>query len=196
MAEEEGSILNVSELRVVVIKGLKGTSDVLFRCEPSVEGRNTCSFCERVIYDALKSDVSWTKCFNINRRTFLWYLNNSLQSNTKGWPIRLFHIPLDREVDHIQLLQMLHHLCNVVTSCKGNKERLIVNEEDLYWMDDNVVWSDVIGFSTAISMIRLQKGNIYAHNYEEHEDFILTYFRRDQVGELQELLALPVGNRL
>jgi hypothetical protein len=181
--------LNSSKIRLVVINGLNGQRDILLRCEPTLIGPSTSSWCEKVIADALKIPDSWTKQFNINPFPFNWHVNNTIQNNGNGYPIRLFHIPVLGEIDNNKLMEMLKYLCEVVSSSKGNKEQLIVQRKGLYWLDESIVWSDVIGTAKAVSMIRFHKGNTYPGFFEEHEDFVLTYFRREDVSQIGALYA-------
>jgi Transcription initiation factor IIF, alpha subunit (TFIIF-alpha) len=173
---------NSSRLRLVIINGTENVKYIVFRCEPSGEGSNTTSWCEKVISDAIKTSEPWTKRFNVSEQIFNWYENNVLKLNNNGYPIRLFHIPTDDE-----LLQLAKHICHLVTITPRNTERLFVNENDLYWIRNPVVWSDVIGVSKSLAMIRLYRGGIYDGFYKTNEDFILTYFHRGDTANIAEL---------
>jgi hypothetical protein len=179
--------VNSSKIRIVVIYGFNGEKNILLRCEPTLIGPSTSSWSEKVIFDALKIAATWTKDFNINPHPFNWYANNIVQNNSNGYPIRLFHIPFRGDIDVYNLLAMLKYLCEVVMSCKGNKEKLIVNRHDLFWLEGPVVWSDVIGISKSISMIKLYKGNTYPGFFEDNDEFVLTYFRREDVEDIPQL---------
>jgi hypothetical protein len=83
------------------------------------------------------------------------------------------------------MLQMLTHLCAIVCSCSNNREQLIIDNDELFWINGPVVWSDVIGVRHAIYMLTLYKGNIYPGFFEEHEAFVLTYFRNEHIREFE-----------
>jgi hypothetical protein len=171
-----------SKLRAVIINGVGGELDLLIRCEPVNE--EECSWCEKVIVDALKQSTPWTRRFNIIG-VFNWYHNDILQINSKGYPVRLFHIRLCGTNNGQELLQMLAHLCATICSYSNNREQLIIDNDELFWINGPVVWSDVIGVRHAFYMLTLYKGNIYPGFFEEHEAFVLTYFRNEHIREFE-----------
>jgi hypothetical protein len=177
-----------STIRVVKINGVNSDEfDLLFRCQSSREGQPSWS--EKVIVDAIKSSAVWCRNLNISSRIFNWYINDTLQMNSFGYPIRLFHIHFNTTFNEENVLQVLAHLCETVSSCPGNNEQLMLNIEDLYWDNGTSVWSDVIGVSNALNLIVMRKGRPYPGFYENNEDFILRYVRREDVTDLEAVFA-------
>jgi hypothetical protein len=177
-----------STIRVVKINGVSSDEfDLLFRCQSSREGQP--SWTEKVIVDAIKTSAVWCRNLNISSKIFNWYRNDTLQMNSFGYPIRLFHIHFNTTFNEENVLQLLLHLCETVSSCPGNNEQLILNVEDLYWENGTSVWSDVIGVSNALNLIVMRKGRPYPGFYEENEDFILRYVRREDVTDLEAVFA-------
>jgi hypothetical protein len=191
---QRGIPLNSSKIRAVVVRGLDDQNDILFRCEPTLVGPSLSSWCEKLVAEAAKTPGSWTTEFNINPQSFNWYANDIVQMNSNGYPVRLFHIPVLGQVTEAKLMRMFSAICTKVNSLKGNNEQLLVNRNELFWLDSPVVWSDVIGTSKAVTMIRFHKGTTYQGFYEANEDFILTYFRREDVGSVGTLYAPPLLN--
>jgi hypothetical protein len=83
--------LNSSKIRIVVIDGFNGEKNILLRCELTLMGPSTSSWSEKVIADGLKIAATWTKDFNINPHPFNWYVNDIVQNNSNGYPIRLLY---------------------------------------------------------------------------------------------------------
>jgi hypothetical protein len=175
---------NSSILRVVIIDGIEGRSDIILRCEPTNEGTNVSSWSEKILADVIKEPESWATDLNISNQCYNWYVKNTLQLNANGFPIRLFHIPVLGKSSDEELIALCNHICELVNNTPKNRERLYVNRDKLFWIRGPVVWSDLIGITEAIEEIRFHKGNIFDGFFEEHEDFILTYFKTEDVRNI------------
>jgi hypothetical protein len=183
---------NSSILRVAVVQGVDGRSDIILRCEPTEEGTNTCSWSEKVFADSIRNRAPWTTQLNISEQTFNSYVNNTMELNANGFPIRLFHIPVMGRSSEEELIALCTHISELVSTTPRNNERLYVDRRRLYWKEANAVWSDIIGNSKALQMIRFHKGNTYSGFFEEHEQFILTYFTREDAENIGSLFP-PVA---
>lgn len=186
---EVSNVPSRSKLRMVVINGLNGHKDIVFRCEPTFEGSNVSSWCEKVLADAIRTKGSWTSSFNISTYTFNWYENNKLQLNANGYPIRLFHMAVVGETGQDEFLDMWSYVCELITNTPRNTERMFLDRNDLYWLEGPTVWSDVIGVSKALTMIRHHRGSTYQGFYEANRDFVLTYFKEEDVANISQLYA-------
>jgi hypothetical protein len=183
---------NSSILRVVILDGIEGRSDIILRCEPTNEGTNISSWSEKILADVIKEPESWATDLNISNQCFNWYVKNTLQLNGNGFPIRLFHIPVIGKTSEEELFALCNHICELVNNTPKNRERLYVNRQKLFWMRGPVVWSDLIGIAEAVEEIRFHKGTIYDGFYEQHEEFILTYFKSEDVRNIGALFGSNV----
>jgi hypothetical protein len=178
---------NTAEIRIVIIEGINGQSDILFRCHPTGQGNRNNSWCEKLVHDAVKGPDTWTNRFGMSKQVFTWFDNNIQQFNRAGFGIRLFHIPVTGNVEIESVVQLFSHMCDIITASPRNNERITVTRENLLWLPGRVVWSDVVGRSKALAMIKYQKGNPHPGYYEANEEFILTYVRGDDAEAMREL---------
>jgi hypothetical protein len=178
---------NASELRIAIIEGVEGKHDIVLRCEPTGYMNRNYSWSEKILSDAVKDPNSWTSSFNLNQKIFTWYHNNVEQVNRSGYGVRMFHIPVCGKINNNKLLEMCTHICELITNSEKNTERITVNVDQLFWLRGKVVWSDVVGHNRAMSLLKKQKGIPHPGYYEAHEEFILTYFRKDDVEAMTEL---------
>jgi hypothetical protein len=180
---------NTSALRVVIIPGIDSHCDLVFRCEPTGLGNQNSSWCEKLLADAIREPKSWAKKLNFSVQTYNWYDQNIIQLNRNGYPIRLFHIPVSlprTEITDNLLLELCKHICTMLTSTPRNTESISCQDGVHSWHQGDIVWADVIGKEKALSMVRFLKGNAYQGFYEAHEQFLLTYFKRnDEVLDSQ-----------
>jgi hypothetical protein len=187
---------NTSEIRIAIVGGVNGQSDILFRCEPTGFGNRNNSWCEKVMYDAVKAPESWVSNFNISKNVFYWYNNNVEQLNRSNYGIRLFHIPLVGNINHNALVELFGHICEIITTSERNSERITVNPGQLYWLNGPVVWSDVVGNAKAMSMLKKRLGNPYPGFYEANEEEILTFFKKENTEAMIELFGPMLENNL
>jgi hypothetical protein len=165
-----------SELRAVIIRGIDGNSDILLRCEP-VGVNHTVSWSEKIFSDAVRTKEAWTTSLNVCSELFPWFERNVQQNNPKGFPIRLFYIPAANIVTVPRLVALCMYICDRINSTPGNNTVLSVNENRLLWLDENAVWSDVVGVSKACQMVVNARGITFPGFYELHHHFIHTFFR-------------------
>jgi hypothetical protein len=174
----EGEVLNnnTSALRLVVIRGDNSTCHLLFRCE---ENHRKASWFEKLFCDAIRQQESWATRLNFSQHFYHWHHRDVPQFNQRGYPIRMFHIPLSIPATDFTIpaaLQMCRHICNMLGSYPSTRRPITFDERTLFWLQPNAVWSEVIGTRKSLSMIHAQKGAPYQGYYEEHEEFLLTYF--------------------
>jgi hypothetical protein len=183
---------NTSALRVVILNGCNDHCDILLRSEATGQGNVNSSWCEKLISDAIKEPNSWASKLNISPQTFNWYDRDILQVNRNGYPIRLFHIPVSAastDLSRDSLTELMNHICRMVTNTPRNTEVLSFDESSASWIEGNVVWSDVVGTTKALSMLRYAKGPPREGFFEENEDFILTFFKRSNYDVMRQLFA-------
>ena len=180
-------LLRNSILRLVIIHGVNNSFDIVFRCESTLAGQP--SRCEKCIFDAIKISATWVTGLNINHKIFNWYDMDRLQTNSYGYPICLFHIYVRYPFHEHNLLAHLRTLCATV-SCKANSEKLIFNLDDLFWIDGQAVWSQVIGLYNALNIIRFHTANAAPGFFERQQEFLLTYFKSEDIEKIGPLFAL------
>jgi hypothetical protein len=183
---------NTSTLRVVIVNGCNGHCDILLRSEATGQSNINSSWCEKLISDAIKEPKSWASKLNISPQPFNWYDRDILQVNRNGYPIRLFHIPVSAastDLSSESVTELMNHICRMVTNTPRNTEVLSFDEAAPSWIEGNVVWSDVVGTAKALSMLRYAKGPPREGFFEENEEFILTYFKRNNDQVMRQLFA-------
>jgi hypothetical protein len=185
---------NTSEIRIAIVGGVNGHSDILFRCEPTGYGNRNYSWCEKLMYDAVRATDSWTSRMNISKNVFYWYHNNVEQVNRGGYGIRMFHIPVIGNTNNDALVEVFSHICDLISTSERNSERITVNPSHMFWLQGQVVWSDVVGNTKAMLMLKKKLGSPYPGFYEANEDEILTYFKEDNTEAMIELFG-PVLER-
>ena len=182
---------NTASLRVVVVNGLDGHSDVLLRCEATGTGNVNSCWSEKVFLDAIKEPNSWAKQLNVSMQTFNWYDREVMQVNRNNYPIRLFHIPVAaRVVAHSRsVLGLCKYICRMISATPRNTETITAEEGSLTWIEGPVVWSEVVGTTKALSMLRYAKGAVFQGFYEANEEYVLSLFKTNNEVAMKQLFA-------
>lgn len=183
----------ISELRAVIIRGVDGNSDILLRCEP-VGINHSISWPEKIFSDAVRNKEAWVTNLNIGSELFTWFHENIQQNNSRGYPVRLFYIPAANAVTIPQLMSLCTYICERISSVPGNNTVLNVNANRFLWLDENAVWSDVVGVTKACQMVVNAKGNVFPGFYELHHEFIHTFFQPESFDlELVNYFHAPLA---
>ena len=172
-----------SALRVVIIPGLHSTSHILFRCQPTL---NNYSLCQNLLMNAISQPDSWAQQLHFSDHSYHWYHNDVLQLNANGFPIRLFHIPLpvnQTDLTADTLLHLCDNICTMLTISARNQETITYDEQNLFWLQGNVVWADVIGTNKALSIIRSLRCSS-GHGFYERNEYLLLPFFHSHNGQL------------
>lgn len=183
---------NISALRIVIIDGVAGHCDILLRCEATGQNNVNSSWCEKLFADSIKQSDSWASRLNVSGQAFNWYDNDTMKVNRNGYPIRLFHIPVSSSASNLSsenVTNLCNHICRMLSNYPRNTEKITYDERTAKWINGKAVWADVVGTTKAASIIRISKGNPYQGFFEENEEYILTYFRRNNKEIMKQFFA-------
>jgi hypothetical protein len=114
-----------------------------------------------LISDAIKEPKSWASKLDISPQTCNWYDRDILQVNRNGYPIRIFHILVSAasmDLNRESITELMNHICRMVTNTPRNTEVLSFDEGAPSWIEGNIVWSDVVGTTKALNMLRYAIG--------------------------------------
>jgi hypothetical protein len=165
-------------MKAVIIRGLNNSAAIVMRCAPIVTIPNSFNICwsEKVFVDALRNNETWTTEHSICHETQQWFHENIQMKNGKGYAIRLFVMYADNVPTHHSVAQYCESVCRCINSSHGNTTTISVNAQNMFWLPDNSVWSDVVGVQKSVELIVSEKGNPERGFYEENEELILTHF--------------------
>jgi len=180
-----------SKLKCCVIRGVNMCT-VVFKCEPNDTQYTNGSWSEKIFSDAVRSNSSWIKELNFDTEFLYWYQNNVAQKNPKGWPVRMFTIQVEEEPSKDALKKLADYICQQVNQVPRNDTTLTVDDNNFFWIQPPVVWSDIVGYEAAFLMIKKEKGDLHPGFFVENEDYIHTFFHPNSFDkELGRALYAP-----
>jgi len=186
-----------SELKCCLIREPNGFT-LVFRCEcvdPTYEGG---SWSEKVMAEtAFKSskEDNWMKLLGFESEYKSWYHENQEMKNPKNYNIRLFLIRCKNKnvIPKEDIVKLGQHICACDNATPKNRTTLRLDEQSLFWISDNVTWSDVIGFDAALKSLESVTTKFPAPGYyERFRETIHSHFHAGSFGtELAAHLHAP-----
>jgi hypothetical protein len=164
-----------SYLRAVIIPGPE-FSAIMFRCESVDPLQLNGPWSDKIFFDAVKHQSNWVKTYGIVEDIYYWHHLNEPQLNQKNYKLRLFAVFTENIPDEGMAIKLGKLICNQINITPGNNTTISVKEDYYFWLDQPVVWSDVIGHEQAFKEIINHKGQPYSGFFEEHEELIHSYF--------------------
>ena len=177
--EEDEDVLSHTPtyLRVVLIPSEGMNCHLVFRFDSNDQHPGWYEF---LLHSAIQETNSWAHKLNFSHNHYYWMHKDVLQRNAIGCPITLFHMTISTSLPDVTsdtLSDLCKYICNMVTY--SNYGDITFDIGSLSWLEGDVVWADVIGTTEAVSVIHSMKGTPYQGFYEQNEDFLLTFFRKE-----------------
>jgi hypothetical protein len=182
-----------STLFSAIIPDLDGEATVVFRAE--VNDPVYTSWSEKILFDAVSKQVGWVKNLELSSNMPKWFDGNKEMKNSRGYPIRLFLLPLatmptPESVDGIVAL-----ICDNVNAQPGNSTNMSPGSTSA-WLPGSgpAVWSDVLGTDNALGELFRRTGfpRSGGNFFFTYRDLIRTYFHPNSFSvSLQTLLQAP-----
>ena len=189
-----GSFLDKdSTLKCCVIHG-PTTSALVFRVQPNDIVRNLGgSWGEKCFFEAVRLKKQWVLDIGVDNTCLSWYHDNIEQKNPKGYAIRLFVIkvegpPPTKDV----IVDIGNYICRHINDADNNKTTTKIEEASFFWLPDDAVWSDIIGYDAALAALIRDAGPPCDGYYDLHWATILSYFEAGSFSlELARTLRAP-----
>jgi hypothetical protein len=165
---------NGSILKVALIPLLTGTA-IVFRCE-SLSSR-VASWSEKIFKDAVCTVNTWAYNFGFDSNILYWSDNNIPQKNERGYRVPLFVITTEDIPTHSAIILLGKTICSNINKAEGNNTVISVQEDNYFWLGDDAVWSDIIGYQQSYDIIVAERGLPQPGFYEMNRDYIHTHYK-------------------
>ena len=165
-------------------------NSIIFCFEPS--NKKASSWSEKLFYDELKCGLDRINDMNFDEFCYNWYDKFVQQSNSKGYPIKLFCINIETASPPFDVLVSIgKHVCEHVNSYPDNKTTTLVDEKDFIWIK-NPTWMEVIGLIAAQRRLEKEIGPFHENTYFQHPDTVHSFFKEQQLPlYLGRLIGAP-----
>jgi len=153
-----------SNLRCVFITGggLQKAA-IVFKFEPKDPFNKSGSWAEKCMHDALRDQLDWVVQLDFEPNPLHWYENNIEMKNPKNFNIRLFVILADQLPTKENAVALGKHICSNLE--RGSNHPTTVDPRSFFWIEENVVWSDIIGYDAALQSLYNLTGEPYQGKY-------------------------------
>jgi len=162
-AQIKSAPLNGSSLRCVVVSGAGLQKPaIVFRFQANDPNSNG-SWAEKCMNDAIKDREEWVQQLEFDSGVLQWYDGNVAMKNMRNFPVRLFviyteNMPSKKDI----LIELGQHICNQINRRPENKTTSSVDPNSYFWIEDTVVWSDIIGCQAALQWLYRLAGQPFA----------------------------------
>jgi hypothetical protein len=168
---------NTSYVKAVIMVSPPNETHVVFRFERTDEDNS--SWAEKLLDDEVNlKKTAWSKLENFVEGRLHYYIDDIKQINSKNYPIRLFLVkipgPFNNEIVIDKAERIVSH---INTHYQSAYKILHCVPGDLYWNEDNLVWSDIIGGQQAYDrIVKIAKAHPSPGFFETHQELILQHF--------------------
>ena len=168
--------------------------EIVFRFEPKDPCNRIGAWSEKKMADAVKLPESWAVDLGINSTMLRWCHKDQEMKNGKGCNTRLFSIPVSEAPSGAQIKQLLTFISDNVNSMQHNNTTCTLDGENIFWIEGEVAWSDIIGRRAAFSRLTSRTGRVMDDTYyERYKDLIHCYFPEQSFTEDEcRLLGAPI----
>jgi hypothetical protein len=180
-----------SYLRAAIVASPPGETHVVFRFERV--DTDTSSWAEKLLNDAVQNRTPWVTHANITQDKLLFFENNVKQVNTKGYPIRMFFSVIPGNYNFDSVVNKAEEICSHLQATPGLNYRVAhFDEPDLLWMDDTVVWSEILGGQQAYDRLVKLTEQPSPGYFDRHHQTLFYYFHDQTFNHaLQSLFYAP-----
>jgi hypothetical protein len=155
------------------------------------------SWAEKTFAEAVfsRTPPTWATALNFEQKQLKWFHDNLPQTNRKGYPIRMFYIRSEQEIipkEH--LVRLGKHICDNINQDEGNTTTITLDEPSFFWLEENPVWCDIIGYDAAWRKLLIETGptSSFPDYYVRFKKTIHSYFHTGTFGvELVQALGAP-----
>lgn len=154
-----------SKLKFCVIQG-SVESAMVFCFEPLHPNNIKGPWAEKLLVDAVKANEKFVTDLRIEDDILYWFHNNEAQMSPINYGVRLFFVRTLQLPKDQSVVAFGKHLCKKLADLPRNWAKAFFDENDYFWLQQPVVWSDVIGTNAALrTLLSINKGLAYSGTY-------------------------------
>ena len=192
-ATTNGVISKDSVIKCVVTK--EPDREIVFRFEPKDAANRSGTWSEKKMADAVRLSETWAVDLGVSPTMYHWHHRGQEMQNGRGFNTRLFAISVSDAPSLQQLKSLLAFICQSVNSMDGNNTTCSVDGDNIFWLDGEVSWSEIIGRKAAFNRLTSHTGPVMTDDYYEvNKDLIHCCFPEQSFTKQEcDLLGAPLN---